>query len=44
MPRYLQHSITHLPFGIHSASEVFQAEVGWIIEGIPSAANVQQDI
>ena len=30
-----------LPFGIHSASEVFQAEVASIIENIPGCANSQ---
>ena len=33
-----------LPFGIHSASEVFQAEVANIISGIEECANSQDDI
>jgi hypothetical protein len=33
-----------LPFGIHSASEVFQARVSEIIEGIKGAKNSQDDI
>lgn len=33
-----------LPFGIHSASEVFQAEVASIIENLPGCANSQDDI
>ena len=33
-----------LPFGIHSASEVFQAEVANIISGIEGCANSQDDI
>ena len=39
-----RYRFTRLPFGIHSASEVFQFEVAHIIEGIPGAANVQDDI
>ena len=35
---------TRLPFGIHSASEVFQKEVAEIIEGISSVRNSQDDI
>ena len=33
-----------LPYGIHSASELFQKEVEDIIRGIETAANVQDDI
>ena len=33
-----------LPFGIHSASEVFQSEVPYIISGIDGCANSQEDI
>ena len=33
-----------LPFGIHSASEVFQAEVAHIISGLEGCANSQDDI
>ena len=33
-----------LPFGIHSASEVFQAEVASIIANLPGCANSQDDI
>ena len=34
----------HLPFGIHSASEVFQAEVASIIADLQGCANSQDDI
>ncbi|XP_046856095.1 uncharacterized protein K02A2.6-like [Xenia sp. Carnegie-2017] len=43
---YLQ-SLTHparLAFGIHSAAEVFQKKVAEIIDGVPNAANDQDDI
>ncbi len=33
-----------LPFGIHSASEVFQAEVASVIANLPGCANSQDDI
>ena len=33
-----------LPFGIHSASEVFQAEIASIIADLPGCANSQDDI
>ena len=33
----------HLPYGIHSASEVFQIEVTSIISDIPGSANSQDD-
>ena len=32
------------PFGIHSASEIFQSELSQLIDGIDGAANVQDDI
>ena len=35
---------TRLPFGIHSASEVFQGKVAEIIEGTEGARNYQDDI
>ena len=33
----------HLPYGIHSASEVFQEEVTSIISDVPGSANFQDD-
>ena len=35
---------TRLPFGVHSASEVFQGRVAEIIDGIEGARNYQDDI
>ena len=35
---------TRMPFGIHSASEVFQREVAQIIEGLEGTRNNQDDI
>ena len=34
----------HLPYGIHSASEVFQKDIEEIIEGCEDARNSQDDI
>ena len=34
----------HLPYGIHSASEVFQKDIKEIIEGCEEARNSQDDI
>ena len=39
-----RHRIKRLPFGIHSAAEVFQKEISQIIDGIEGAANDQDDI
>ena len=33
-----------MPYGIHSASEICQSEIGNIIEGIPGTMNSQDDI
>ena len=33
-----------MPFGIHSASEIFQAEIAQIISGIKGTDNMQDDI
>ena len=33
-----------MPYGIHSASEVFQLEIADIIDGIENAENSQDDI
>ena len=39
-----RYRFTRLPFGIHSASEVFQSEVAQIISGIDGVDNSQDDI
>lgn len=39
-----RYKFTRLPYGIHSASEIFQIEVSRIIEGIEGARNMQDDI
>lgn len=39
-----RYSFTRLPYGIHSASEIFQAQVAKIIEGIKGTKNSQDDI
>ena len=45
---HLQHHskgiISRLPFGIHSASEIFQVEIVNLIAGIKGTANLQDDI
>jgi hypothetical protein len=35
---------TRLPFGVTSAAEVFQATIQQILEGIPGARNISDDI
>ncbi|CAB4008391.1 Hypothetical predicted protein [Paramuricea clavata] len=35
---------TRLPFGVSSAAEVFQATIQQILEGIPEARNISDDI
>ena len=35
---------TRLPFGVHSASEVFQHKVAQVIDGQPGVINYQDDI
>ena len=37
-------SFQRLPFGIHSASEICQAQISKILEGIEGALNSQDDI
>ena len=39
-----RYKFLHFPFGIHSASEIFQSELSQLIEGIEVTANVQDDI
>ena len=39
-----RYKFTRLPFGVHSASEVFQSEISQIINGIPGVDNLQDDI
>ena len=39
-----RYSFKRLPFGINCASEIFQAEVAEILEGLDGCANVQDDI
>ena len=39
-----RYKFKRLPFGIHSASEVFQIKIAEIIEGIDLAENSQDDI
>ena len=39
-----RYKFLRLPFGIHSASEVFQVEVGNIIAGLKGCKNLQDDI
>ena len=45
---HLQHHskgiVSRLPFGIHSASEIFQVEIANLIAGIQGTANLQHDI
>ena len=39
-----RYKFLRFPFGIHSASEIFQSELSQLIEGIDGTANVQDDI
>ena len=39
-----RYRFTRLPFGIHSASEIFQAEIAQIINGLEGVENSQDDI
>ena len=39
-----RYKFNRLPFGIHSAGEIFQSEVAQIINGIEGTANLQDDI
>ena len=39
-----KYSFKRLPYGIHSASEVFQREVTSIISDVPASANSQDDV
>ena len=39
-----RYKFTRMPYGIHSASEIFQLEISKIIEGINGVANSQDDI
>ena len=38
------YKFNRMPYGIHSASEIFQSEISKIIEGIDGVANSQDDI
>ena len=38
------YKFNRMPYGIHSASEIFQLEISKIIEGINGVANSQDDI
>ena len=39
-----RYKFLHFPFGIHSASEIFQSDLSQLHEGIEGTANVQDDI
>ena len=39
-----RYKFNRMPFGIHSASEIFQAEIAQIISGIKGTDNMQDDI
>ena len=39
-----RYKFKHMPYGIHSASEVFQAEIASIISNVQGAINFQDDI
>ena len=41
---FARYRFLRLPYGVHSASKVFQASVAEIIEGMDSCCNSQDDI
>ena len=41
---YGRYKFLRMPFGIHSASEIFQREVGKIVEGLDGVSHLQDDI
>ena len=41
---YGQYRFRRLPYGIHSASEIFQKAIAEIIEGVRNTVNLQDDI
>ena len=39
-----RYKFSRLPFGVHHASKVFQADVAEILEGLEGVRNVQDDV